>query len=197
MKCAHKKDCLTDCVYDVSKYILHDDYYQITKQFTTSPLKVRKHFTITFFTIFIPTCIIMVVMVVLGIYYQASHQNSQYYNSVGIALWATGLSFGIIVEFGVAGWFFHYLGKFVDAFTKLAIMGCISANYQTYPILIQNALFMQGSYPDFDFNNYWIVTTNWWIYAFAVFFDKLNQVYVVNHRTQIPLIAMIADHSNN
>lgn len=62
MKFAHKKDYLADSNYDVAKYILDDNYYQITKQFTTSAIKTRKHFTTTFFAIFIPTVIFMVVM---------------------------------------------------------------------------------------------------------------------------------------
>lgn len=189
MKFAHKKDYLADCNYDVAKYILDDNYYQITKQFTTPAIKTRKHFTTTFFAIFIPTVIFMVVMVVIGIYYQASHSTSPYFYNLGMGLWITGLAVGIIIEFITICWFFSCFNQYVGVFNKLIIMGCIVPNYGAYPILIQNALFMLGQYPEFNFNNFWITTTNWWLYGFAVFFEKLNEYYATHHLPNVPVIA--------
>ena len=52
-----------------------------------------------------------------------------------------------------------------------------------------NVLFLLGDIANYDFNNYWIVTTDWEIYGFALFFAKLNEYYIEHHPINVPLIA--------
>ena len=72
MKLVYKKDC----DYDISKYILHDDYYQITKQFTEKPKHLLIKFRWIFFSVAIPEWILLIALCVLAIYYLNLYQDT-------------------------------------------------------------------------------------------------------------------------
>ncbi|MBQ3621738.1 hypothetical protein II941_03015 [bacterium] len=98
MKCAHKKDCLTDCNYDVNKYIINDNYYQLTKQFIKSPSKVRKDYLTIFLSIIIPTIAYMIIMIIIGICYEVIYPHGSYLNEVGLILLGVGICSGLLIE---------------------------------------------------------------------------------------------------
>ena len=42
MKSTFKQECLSDCNYDISQYILCDDYYSLTKKLLKVLVKLEK-----------------------------------------------------------------------------------------------------------------------------------------------------------
>lgn len=193
MKIAHKKDCLKDCDYDISEYILHDDYYQITKQFIEKPKHLLIKFRWIFFSVAIPEWILLIALCVLAIYYLNLYQDTNNtvvkYQIYGIVRWVVTLGSGGIVFIGLLWYILHFTNKFNNAFLKLVVMGWIEPNLNTYPHLVMNVLFILGDSAYYDFNNFWIVTTDWEIYGFALFFAKLNEYYLQHHTINVPLIA--------
>ena len=193
MKWALKKDCLADCNYDVNKYIINDNYYQLTKQFTKSPSKVRKDYLTIFLSIFVPTITYMIIMFIIGICYAVIYPHGSYLNEVGWILWWVGICSGLLIEISLLCWRLVLLTKYLKLFNQLIMMEYIISDYAQYPILIQNALCRSNYSHAFNKKNFWITMTGWWLYAFAVFFDKLNQVYLEHHPNNDSLIDAVSN----
>ena len=193
MKCAHKKDCLTDCNYDVNKYIINDNYYQLTKQFIKSPSKVRKDYLTIFLSIIIPTIAYMIIMIIIGICYEVIYPHGSYLNEVGLILLGVGICSGLLIEICLLCWRLVLLNKYLKLFNQLILMECVISDYAQYPILIQNALYQCNYFHAFNKKNFWITMTGWWLYAFASFFDKLNQVYLEHHPNNDSLIDAVSN----
>lgn len=184
MKWAHKKDCIADCDYDVSKYILNDNYYQLTKKFTEDPHHVLIKFRITFFSFAIPAWIVLFTLGGLAIYFlytynnNANAPNDQIY---AIVCWVLGLGFGFGTEIVILIWLVRYGNYYISSFMQLVYQGYIDSDLNAYPHLMSELLFYFGRIYHYDMNRYWIVTTDYLYYSFAVFFQKLNEYYLQHH----------------
>lgn len=129
----------------------------------------------------------------LAIYYLNLYQDTNNtvvkYQIYSIVCWVVALGSGGIVFIGLLWYILHLANKFNNAFLKLVVMGCLELNLNAYPHLVMNVLFILGDSAYYDFNNFWIVTTDWEIYGFALFFAKLNEYYLQHHTINVPLIA--------
>ena len=91
MKWAHKKDCIADCKYDVSQYILDDNYYKFTKQFKKSARQVIIQFRWTYFSIAVPVWCELIISFVLAIYYLNKDSNNNLDSIYGIICFVAGM----------------------------------------------------------------------------------------------------------
>ena len=176
MKSTFKQECLTDCNYEISQYILCDDYYSLTKKFTKSPSKVRKDYLAIFLSILFSTIGFMIKMLIPGIYFEVTIKPSSYLYMVGYILITVATLGSLLILIILLGWRLVLLNKYLKLFKKLMMMDYIVTDVQQYPKLIQNALSQCNFFPSFNHKNFWINTTSWWLYAFAAFFNKLNNI---------------------
>ena len=70
MKSTFKQECLSDCNYEISQYIICNDYYSLTKKFTKSPSKVRKDYLTIFLSTLLPTIGFIIKILIPGIYFE-------------------------------------------------------------------------------------------------------------------------------
>lgn len=182
MKWAHKKDCIADCNYDIRKYILHNGYYPLTKKYKEDPHHFLVRFRIKFFIIALPTIFIVLILAALAIYflYVYNTYNINRDQIYAIICWVLFFVVGMTIMIALLAWLANLANYFTSTFLQLIREGYLNPNLNNYPYLMQELLFYYGKNPNYNFNNYWIVTTDYLYYAFAVFFHKLNEYYLQN-----------------
>ncbi|MBQ3621739.1 hypothetical protein II941_03020 [bacterium] len=97
MKLTFKQECLADCNYDISQYIICNDYYSLTKKITKSPIKVRKDYLAIFLSILFSTLGFMIKMLIPGIYFEVTAKPSSYLYMVGYILITVGILGSLLV----------------------------------------------------------------------------------------------------
>ena len=182
MKWAHKKDCIADCNYDIRKYILHNGYYPLTKKYKEDPHHFLVKFRIKFFIIALPTIFIVLILAALAIYFLYAYNtyninDDQIY---AIICWVLFFVVGMTIMIALLAWLASLANYFISTFLQLIREGYLNPNLNNYPYLMQELLFYYRKNPNYDFNNYWIVTTDYLYYSFVVFFHKLNEYYLEN-----------------
>ena len=119
MKSTFKQECLADCNYEISQYILCDDYYSLTKKFTKRPCKVRKNYLAIFLSILLSTIGFMIKMLIPGIYFEVTAKLSSHLYMVGYILIAVGILGSLLILIILLGWRFVLLNKYLKLFKKL------------------------------------------------------------------------------
>ena len=190
MKWAHKKDCMADCNYDIAKYILHEGYYPLTKKYTQNPHTFLVKFRIKLFILVITTAIVVLILAALAIYflYVCNNYHKPSYQIYAIVCWVFFFLIAIIVMMILLVWLAQLANDYISTFFKLMMDGYLKPDLNAYPYLMQELLFYYGKNPNYNFNNYWIVTTDYLYYSFVVFFDKLNEYYLQHQHYHIPLL---------
>ena len=92
------------------------------------------------------------------------------------------------------GWLAELANDYINTFFKLIMDGYLKSDLNAYPYLMQELIFYYGKNPNYNFNNYWIVTTDYLYYSFVVFFNKLNEYYLQQQHHHTPLLPIIPHH---
>lgn len=178
-----KKEILQDCNYCIKKYIVNDNYYELTKKFCTNKVKNYSKKVIKMYFIFFSIWIIMAISVSLLTYFSCIyvHYWLKYYTIYIVISFSIFVISLITLIIWLKKVIFDKLKEYIEVFMQLVKNNCIKSDLLSYPQLIVNVLFIEQYLVDPTYYQFTNVSPPWLLYGFANFYDKLNEYYLDNH----------------